>query len=85
VAGWALAGPGALAEATERALAMAGRDGPAPTRFDAGTAPGATPSALAAADALLALRTGEVTRALVTSEGGGSACAALLLEREEAR
>ena len=81
IAGWGLAGPGRLDAAIAGALTMAEGGAEDPVRFDAGTAGAAMPAALAAAQAVLALRRGDVRRALVTSAGGRSMSAALLLVR----
>jgi 3-oxoacyl-[acyl-carrier-protein] synthase II len=80
IAGWGIAGPGRLADA----IAQVASDDPdpAPTvwTYRAGDwNAGAAGSALACAEAVLALRNGETDRALVTSDEGRSASVALLL------
>ncbi len=80
VAGWALAGPGQARAAAARALEM-DAPGPAPLVVDSGAEALAMTSALAAARAMHALRCGEAARAMVVSNGGSSASAALLLSR----
>jgi hypothetical protein len=87
IAAWALAGPGRLDVAVEQALAEADS---APVSeeqtFDEGSfaASGARhwalPSALAFVEASLAIRSGRLSRALVTSGVGDAVSAAVLLE-----
>jgi 3-oxoacyl-[acyl-carrier-protein] synthase II len=80
VTGWGVAGPGQGAAAAAHALAMDGA-GPAPTVVEARADCRAMSSALAAAEAVLAIRRGEASRILVTSNGGGSATAAVVFAR----
>ncbi|MDX1493037.1 MAG: beta-ketoacyl synthase N-terminal-like domain-containing protein, partial [Longimicrobiales bacterium] len=85
LAAWALAGPGRLDDAVERALAEAeGGDGvdaifEERTYGGGGAEDRALPSALAFVAACAALRTGEVSRALVTSASGDATTMAALL------
>jgi hypothetical protein len=97
VAGWGLAGPGRLADATTAALAMAGVSdvdldlvvGPVPGEPRRGESGGGAPGGpgyapgLAVIRAALALRRGDARRVLVTQTGDGAADGAIVLIRQE--
>ncbi len=80
--GWGISGFGRLADAVAQAMRHT-RAAPSVRTFSAGDwNAGAMGSALACAEAVVALRNGESDRALVTSDRGRSASLALLLTTE---
>jgi 3-oxoacyl-[acyl-carrier-protein] synthase II len=77
--GWAVAGPDRRGEVERRALAMDDTSAAPPVRFDVEAHADAMASARTVAEAVSALRRGDAARALVTSDAGTAASAALLL------